>query len=76
MNAVSVAGKSGFRFGIHIAVISAHAMKSPATISSVTFPVVVMAYSIGVGRYHGRTAGTAANECPVRPLRTVVGCRP
>ena len=42
---VSVAGKSGFRFGIQIAVISAQAMKSPATISSVTLPVVVIVSS-------------------------------
>ena len=56
-----MAGKSGFRFGIQMAVISAQAMKSPATISSVTFPVVVIAYSIGAGRYHGAAGASTTN---------------
>ena len=38
-------GKSGFRFGIQIAVISAQAMKTPATITNVTLPVVVIVSS-------------------------------
>ena len=40
-----MAGKSGFRFGIQIAVISAQAMNSPATTSRVTLPVVVIVSS-------------------------------
>ena len=56
MNAVKVTGKSGLRLGIQIAVISAQAMNTPATISRVTLPVVVIVRS---------TAGTL----PRRPWR-------
>jgi hypothetical protein len=71
-NPVNVTG-TGFRLGIHIAVISAQAMKSPATISSPTFPVVVIACSIG-GRYHGAMeASTRTNGAYGSRLQTPEG---
>ena len=52
-------GKSGLRFGIQIAVISAQAMNAPATISRVTLPVVVIVRSTAgtLPRHQERVGG-------------------